>query len=131
MGVDKTAAELAIKRIKEEIKELGITIDKKQIINDISENNSRRKIFKNAFNIIKYRGSSADELLWGGKSENCKDVLSEINAEELNRIILYLSKIFQTPDIQFVKSRLEMLTKLPLLEEKIMQLKYNEQLVNQ
>jgi len=128
VGVDKTAAELAISRIQEEINQLGEPIELSEAFNIIAIYPSRRAIFMRAYEQIKgIHRSSWDIFLEGSTIRDCQQAFSTLVFEDLVKLTDSISTQYPSEDDRIVKSTLNRIIKSTIRKEKLKELaKYFE-----
>lgn len=108
-GVDRTAAELAIRRLKEEIREIpnpeAINLVVNGAAKEIYERRCNRRKFANSYKRVFNAKGSLGEWLLGMSPDRVVDVLNSASTEDLGHLVVAMSSD-QSPEADQIRMAL-------------------------
>jgi len=127
-GVDKTTAELAIARIKDEIKQLGEPIKYSEAALAILSNPSRKAAFMRAYKYIKGMGlSTSEKSAKNGPKKEDQKIFSTLTFDDLVKLNGYFVNRYISGDESIVSYILRKMINSSIREGKLKELsKYQE-----
>jgi hypothetical protein len=120
VGVDKTAAELAIVRLRNEISQLGAPIEHSEVVRLLSGNVLRMILFMQAYE--KMRGiqrTGWDRMKHSYTKQDVLDALSTLSDVELLNLSDFIPEPLNKNNINMIKSTLTKLVNTRIREEKL------------